>query len=224
MISVVTATLNEAESVPELARRLRAALRGYEHELILVDDSSPDGTAEVARRHFDRVIVMREAGQTGCLLEGVRAARGEVVVTIDADLENPPELVPALAEAVLRLGCDVASASRRLIPRPAEVIASAALGRLLGVRDLFSNFRAFRRSLLEGHELVMGETFGCELLAAARARGARVCDVLYSPPPRRARPRVGGALRANLRASLAATKCGLYYLWAAWSGDLLPQL
>ncbi|MFP3312475.1 MAG: glycosyltransferase, partial [Acidilobus sp.] len=98
MISVVTASYNEAENVPRLAERLRAALGGLEHELILVDDSSPDGTADVASRYFDRVIVMDHAGQTACLLEGIRSSRGDLVVTIDADLENPPELVPLMLQ------------------------------------------------------------------------------------------------------------------------------
>ena len=53
MISVVAASYNEAENVPRLAERLRAALGGLEHELILVDDSSPDGTADVASRYFE---------------------------------------------------------------------------------------------------------------------------------------------------------------------------
>jgi dolichol-phosphate mannosyltransferase len=115
MLSVVTASYNEAENVPRLAERLRAALGGLEHELILVDDSSPDGTADVASRYFDRVIVMDHAGQTACLLEGIRSSRGDLVVTIDADLENPPELVPLMLQTAKAMGCDVLVASRTVL-------------------------------------------------------------------------------------------------------------
>jgi dolichol-phosphate mannosyltransferase len=212
MISVVTASYNEAENVPRLAERLRAALGGLEHELILVDDSSPDGTADVASRYFDRVIVMDHAGQTACLLEGIRSSRGDLVVTIDADLENPPELVPLMLQTAKAMGCDVLVASRTVLPRPLEIVASSTLGRLLGVSDLFSNFRVYRKPLLADYTLKLGETFGCELLAASRLRGARVCDVLYRPPPRRRNPRIGGALRANARAAMAWLKCMYFYL------------
>jgi len=213
-VSVVTATLNEAENVPELIMRLRASLRSAEHEVIVSDGGSTDGTPEVARRLADRVVTIQRGSQSACLLEGVRASRGDVVVTIDADLENPPELVRALAASLDLMGCDVVVASRRRLPRPAEVLASLTLGRLLGVSDLFSNFRAFRRGLLNDYGLRLGETFGCELLVAMKLRGARVCEVTYEPPPRRARPRVGGALRANARALLAWSKCMTYYLLA----------
>lgn len=212
MISVVTAAYNEAENVPKLAERLRGSLRGYDHEIILVDDSSPDGTAAVAAKYFDRVIVMGNVGQTASLLEGIKEALGDVVVTIDADLENPPELIPGLIKAAERMGCDVLVASRTWLPRPAEVMASATLGRLLGVRDLFSNFRVFRRSLLADYNIKLGETFGCELLAASRLRGAKVCEVLYRPPPRRRSPRIGGTVKANVRATLAWLKCMYFYL------------
>jgi len=114
MISVVAASYNEAENVPRLAERLRAALGGLEHELILVDDSPPMGL-RMWHPGTSRVIVMDHAGQTACLLEGIRSSRGDLVITIDADLENPPELVPLMLQTAKAMGCDVLVASRTVL-------------------------------------------------------------------------------------------------------------
>jgi dolichol-phosphate mannosyltransferase len=205
-VSVVTATYCERENIRPLVERVRGALEGFEHEVIVVDDTSPDGTYEEAARWADRVILMRGAGQTRCLLEGIRAARYPVVVTLDADLENPPELIPALLEAFEGRGADLLVASRTVIPRASERFASATLGRIVGVRDVFSNFRVYRRDLFAGYRLRLGETFGGELLAHAWLSGFRIAEYLYEPPPRRAKPRIGGTLKANARIAKATLK------------------
>ena len=205
---MVTAALNEEATIGRLLSRLREVVG--EAEVIVVDGGSTDRTREIASRLADRVLVV-PGGQTAALYAGIAAASGDVVVTIDADLENPPELVPELVEALEESGSDVVVASRTRVPRLAERLASATLGRLVGVSDLFSNFRAYRRASVLPCRPRLGETFGGELLACVRARGGRVAQVLYEPPPRRARPRIGGTLRANLRALLAAAKLLLAY-------------
>lgn len=211
-VSIVTATYCERENIRPLIERLRKALAGVEHEIIVVDDSSPDGTYEAALELADRAILVKRAGQTRSLLEGIKAARHETVVTIDADLENPPELVPLLLETFEQRGFDVLVASRSRLPRISERIASGTLGRLFGVKDVFSNFRVYKRSLFAGYELRLGETFGGELLAHAWLRKLRVGEVIYEPPPRRAKPRIGGALRANARILSATLKLLVWVL------------
>jgi len=89
-ISVVTTTYNERVYVRPFVERVRKALKGVEHEIIIVDDSSSDGTYEEARRWADRVLLVRNAGQTIGLLTGLRAAKYPIVVALDIDLENPP--------------------------------------------------------------------------------------------------------------------------------------
>lgn len=205
-VSIVTATYCEKENIRPLIERLRKALAGVEHDIIVVDDSSPDGTYEVALELADKAILVKNAGQTGSLLIGLKEAKHETVVTLDADLENPPELVPALVEAFRELGADILVASRTQLPRISERLSSFTLGRLLGVRDVYSNFRVYRRSLFAEYELKLGETFGGELLAYAHSRGFRIREIVYEPPPRRAKPRIGGSVRANVRISLATLK------------------
>lgn len=119
-VSVVVPTYNEAPNLPELLDRLRAAFRGQlEHEIIIADDASPDGTAEIGTRIASRLsIPLRVVARSGrrslslSVIEGARAARFPVVVVLDADLSHDPEEAPALARSVLEDGFDVAIASR----------------------------------------------------------------------------------------------------------------
>jgi dolichol-phosphate mannosyltransferase len=205
-VSVVTATYCERENIRPLVERIRGALEGVDHEVIVVDDTSPDGTYEEAAKWADRVLLMKRAGQTRCLLEGINAARYPVVVTLDADLENPPELVPEMLEAFEELGADLLVASRTFIPRVSERLASVTIGRIVGVRDVFSNFRVYRHDRFAGYRLRMGETFGGELLAYAWLSGYKIVEYQYEPPPRRAKPRIGGSFKANARILKATAK------------------
>lgn len=205
-VSIVTTTLNEREFIAPFVERVRRALRGWEHEILVVDDHSPDGTFEEALRHADRALLSERKGQTAGLLQGIKAAKYPVVVTLDVDLENPPELIPQLVEAFLGGQLDLLVASRRRLPRVAERAASLMLRRALGVRDIFSNFRVYRREAFLEAELRLGETFGGELLLYARKKGLKIGEIFYDPPPRRSKPRIGGRLRANARCLLAAVK------------------
>jgi dolichol-phosphate mannosyltransferase len=95
-ISMVTTTWNERENIQELIRRVRLTLQGVPHEIIVVDDSSSDGTLEAAKSIADVAVGKVREGQTKGLLFGAKLAKFPLIVTIDSDLENPPELIPAL--------------------------------------------------------------------------------------------------------------------------------
>ena len=137
-ISVVTTTYNERVYVRPFVERVRKALKGVELEIIIVDDSSPDGTYEEARRWADRALLVRNAGQTIGLLTGLRIARYPIVVTLDVDLENPPELIPNMVRVFLERDLDLLVACRTVIPRVSERFASRTIGRVVGVRDIYS--------------------------------------------------------------------------------------
>ncbi len=205
-ISVVTTAFNEREYVRPFVERVRAALRSVEHEIVIVDDSSPDGTYEEALRWADRAILANRVGQTRGLLIGIKSARYPTVVTLDIDLENPPELIPRLVEVFRSRNLDLLVACRTRIPRVAERFASRIIGGIVGVRDVYSNFRVYRRDLFANYTPRLGETFGGELLVYAWLRGYRVGEYLYDPPPRRAKPRIGGRVKANLRVFVATMR------------------
>jgi len=119
MISVVLPTYNEARSIEEALRRASEALRSAseDHELIVVDDSSPDGTADVAEslaKEFP-VRVLRRPGRDGlatAVVDGWRIAQGDTLGVIDADLQHPPETLARLASALRSHNADVAIATR----------------------------------------------------------------------------------------------------------------
>ena len=119
-VSIVVTLFNEAASVEELYRRTIAALDSGPRtfELIFVDDGSTDGTfAAVERLHggdprVRAVRFKRNFGQHPAMHAGLSRARGDVVVTMDGDLQNQPEDIPRLVEAV-EAGYDVASGRRR---------------------------------------------------------------------------------------------------------------
>ncbi len=113
-ISTVVPVYNAEKTLPELVARLRPVLEtsGGDFELILVDDGSRDGSWDLIRRlagedsRIRGINLMRNYGQHNALREGIMAARGEVIVTLDDDLQNPPEEIPRLLEK-LEEGYDV---------------------------------------------------------------------------------------------------------------------
>jgi undecaprenyl-phosphate 4-deoxy-4-formamido-L-arabinose transferase len=160
-LSVVVTLLNEEGSVEELYRRAVSSLDGRTFELVFVDDGSTDGTfARLARLHADdpRVRVIRfrrNFGQHPAMHAGLTRARGEVIVTMDGDLQNEPEDIPKLL-AALEDGVDVAS-GRRAARRdswgrtlPSRMI-NGMLRRFTGVHisDFGCAFNAYRRSVIE---------------------------------------------------------------------------
>ena len=122
MLSIVAPLYNEEGNVAELVRRLRTAADactfagGY--ELVFVDDGSSDRTLELLRQHAaidPRIVIVRLSRNFGHQLAataGLDTTRGDAVVLIDADLQDPPELIPAMVER-WRAGFDVVYAVRR---------------------------------------------------------------------------------------------------------------
>ncbi len=167
--------------------RLAAALAVHTWELIIVDDGSPDGTADLAESYADvhPVRVVRRPGKAGlasAVLAGFAQARGDVLVVMDADLSHPPEAVPRLASAIEE-GADLAVGSRYVAgggtedwPLRRRVVSRAAclLGNLLvPIRDCTSGFFAIRRSALDGVKLnPIGFKIGFEVMARARYKKA----------------------------------------------------
>jgi dolichol-phosphate mannosyltransferase len=208
-ISVVTTTWNERENIEALIRRIRAVLSGRAYEIIVVDDSSSDGTLELAKRLADVAVGKKREGQTKGLLFGAKLSKFPVIVTIDADLENSPEFIPALIEKLS--DNDLVVASRGVLPRFSERWAAKTLGKLVGTSDFYSNFRAYKRETIVGTNLAGGETFGGELLVIAKKNRFRIAELVYEPPARRSKPRIGGIIKSNLRITFATLKCWFIY-------------
>ena len=166
-ISVLVPALNEEESLSELNERLRTALEstGQTYEIIYINDGSTDHTQEMLegfRANDPRVKVIefnRNYGQHMALFAGFGRAAGRVMVTIDADLQNPPEEIPRLIEKTAE-GYDVVATYRRgrqdsIFRRWPSWIVNKITSRLVGakLRDYGCMLRAYSRSVIDSINL-----------------------------------------------------------------------
>jgi len=117
LVSVVVPAYNEAGNIAALHDRVRQALQGHDWELVIVDDGSADATFEhilacaKADERVRGIGLSRNFGHQYALLAGLKASRGDVVVSMDADLQHPPETIPRLIEA-WRQGCNIVHTRR----------------------------------------------------------------------------------------------------------------
>ncbi|MDE1865491.1 MAG: glycosyltransferase family 2 protein [Candidatus Micrarchaeota archaeon] len=111
-VSVVIPTLNEEHNIGSLLRQVSSILRGYNYEIIVVDGHSSDDTVKIARPLCTRV-VYDSLGKGSALTRGIRAARGDVIISMDADLSNRPTELKLLI-AGIETGYDICMGSRFL--------------------------------------------------------------------------------------------------------------
>jgi glycosyltransferase involved in cell wall biosynthesis len=198
-LSVVVPVLDEAASLPALYRELAEVLEGLQRscEIIFVDDGSRDQSFQILEklhRQDDRVRVVqlrRNFGKAAALSVGFAHARGRVVATLDADLQDDPAELPRLL-AALEEGLDLVSGWKVNRQDPASKIwpsrlFNAVTGRLTGLplRDFNSGFKVYRRAVVEEVRLY-GELHRFMPVLAAR-RGFFVGEI-----PVRHRPRQFG--------------------------------
>lgn len=165
-VSIVVPVYNEVENIPLLSEALFTAMDGYDYEILLVDDGSTDGSVDalesLAAEHGETVRVIefrRNFGQTAAMAAGIDHASGEIIVTLDADLQNDPADIPMLLEKI-EDGYDVVSGWRidrqdTLIRRLPSQIANWIISKVTGVdlHDYGCTLKAYRREVLEGFHL-----------------------------------------------------------------------
>jgi dolichol-phosphate mannosyltransferase len=211
-VIVVLPAYNEALEIARLVERIDAALTadGFRYLIVLVDDGSTDGTAEVAARTAERFplrIVRHERNQGlgATIRDGLRAAveesrPGDVLVAMDADNTHAPGFIRGMVSAI-DAGADVVIASRyqrgsqtRGVPFDRRVLSCGAslLMRTVfptrGVRDYTCGYRAYRAEMLRqaftrfGDELISEDGFACmvDILLKLRGLGARFAEVPFT--------------------------------------------
>ncbi|NOX77159.1 MAG: glycosyltransferase family 2 protein [Gammaproteobacteria bacterium] len=169
-LSVVVPLYNEEESVGPLIERMNECLATYSQpwELILVDDGSSDATVATARRfleheqgHIRLLELQRNFGQTAAMQAGIDAARGEVIVTLDGDLQNDPIDIPRMVERLLREDLDLLSGWRKdrqdnmLMRKIPSRIANKLIGKITGVRlhDYGCSLKVYRARVIKSVRL-----------------------------------------------------------------------
>lgn len=218
--SVIVPLLNEEENVQPLVKAVREALTGWgAWELVLVDDGSEDKTAEVAAeiagddRRVRLVRLARNFGQTSAMQAGFDHALGEVVVSMDGDLQNDPTDIPRLV-AKLEEGFDLVSGYREnrrdrwLTRKVPSWVANRIIRWMTGVpiRDNGCSLKAYRSELVERFHLYSDMHRFIPAVAAATA-GARIAEIPVRHHPRRqGRSKYGLSRVAKVLADLLTIK------------------
>jgi len=197
-LSIVIPVYNEEENLPHLWPELRSVLEPLKlaFEVVFVDDGSRDHSAEVIRGFRDadpRVRLVRlkaNAGETAATDAGFKAARGRLVLTMDADLQNDPHDIPTLLFHLDRW--DAVSGWRvnrgegdSVVRRVSSRVANRARNWISdeSIQDSGCTFRAFRRECLRG--LVLYRGFHRFIPTLLKMRGYRVIEVPVRNRPRR---------------------------------------
>jgi glycosyltransferase involved in cell wall biosynthesis len=208
-LSVVVPVLDEQDNLPALYEQTTRALEGrYEYEIVFVDDGSTDNSFPILKdlhASDPRVRVIRfrrNFGQTAALSAGFAHARGEVVVAMDADLQNDPADIPMLVSK-LDEGCDVVSGwrkkrhdkalTRRLPSRIANWMISTVTG--VHLHDYGCTLKVYRREILAETKLY-GEMHRF-IPALASWSGAKVTECVVNH-----RPRTAGKAKYGLERTL----------------------
>src|SRR3989344_1042784 len=195
-LSLVVPIFNEEQNLPLLYEKLRA-LTQYEWEAIMVNDGSRDGSLGVLRglAHGDRRVkiidLRKNYGQTAAMAAGFDHAHGEIVIPIDADLQNDPADIPLLL-AKLNDGFDVVSGwrkgrwqDRKMTRRLPSAAANWLISKTTGVvlHDYGCTLKAYRQEILKDVKLY-GEMHRF-IPAFAAWQGARVAEVVVGDHPRK---------------------------------------
>lgn len=171
-LTIIVPLFNEAESLPELVRWINRTLdgRGWEYEIIMVDDGSTDGSWKVVRElaeadgRIHGIRFRRNYGKSAALYHGFKAAAGNVVVTMDADLQDSPEEIPEMYRMVTEDGWDVVSGwkqhrqDNKLTKNLPSKLYNATARWITGIHlhDMNCGLKAYRNEVVKNIE-VYGE-------------------------------------------------------------------
>lgn len=237
MISIVIPTYKERANIRSVLERISACLseQNLSYEIIIVDDDSPDGTADAAREVAEELpgtvrVIVRTSNPdlSRSVVRGFREATGEILVVMDADLQHPPESIPDLAVAVslqrpIAIGTRYSNGGeitdwtvdRRLVSRGATLLAKVLVPPTRGVSDPISGFFAVHATALEGIDLTpRGYKILVEILTAVDPD--QVAEVGF-----RFEPREHGETSLNLgqywRYLRHVLRCGVAYRRGKWA-------
>lgn len=193
-VSVVMASFNERENIAEAIQRISASVGKRLHEIIVVDDNSPDETWKIIQTmnnpRFRVIRRMNERGLASALARGLQETSGEIIVWLDCDLGIPPEDINRLIDKIppydvvigsryVSGGKDSRSKFRAFLSMLINIYALVILG--FGIRDYTSGFVAVKREVLRQVKFTpagFGEYF-IEFVYGCKKKNFRVTEVGY---------------------------------------------
>ncbi len=193
-LSLVVPMMNEEDNVKPLFEEIRKALEGIDYELILVDDGSTDRTVERMKAEADSrtkvVVFKRNYGQTTAMAAGIDLAEGELIATIDGDLQNDPSDIPMMMRVLKEGNWDVVAGRRAkrqdgmLLRKIPSKIANKLIRKLTGVyvHDYGCTLKLFRNEVAKNLELY-GELHRF-IPVLASLNGAKITEVDVKHHPR----------------------------------------
>lgn len=203
-VSIVIPTYNEAENIEDLIKELKENLESYENEIIIVDDGSPDGTADIVEdlEEYNLTLIerKRKSGIGSAYKEGFIQAEGEIIVQMDADFSHRPNEVPDLINEIENTDSQVAVGSRYVQGGDRNDPLTRRIFPLIGsklyyytlrspVKDVTSGFKAYKRDILQEalkEPLPDGFHFQAASLFTIIEKGYKVTEVPIDFRPRRA--------------------------------------
>ena len=177
-LSIIIPLYNEADSLPELKAWIEKALEGFTYEIIFVDDGSTDGSwneisrlaslarndKKVAQNDIKAIRFRRNYGKSAALYEGFAAAEGDIVVTMDADLQDSPEEIPEMVRMIREEGYDLVSGWKKkrkdnaLTKNLPSKLYNWTARKVTGIKlhDMNCGIKAYRKEVVKNIE-VYGE-------------------------------------------------------------------
>ena len=193
-LSIVITLLNEEDNIKPLVVNVRKALKGFDYELILVDDGSTDTTVSEIKSQADEKIKLlvfyKNYGQTTAMSAGIEAATGDYIVTMDGDLQNDPTDIPVMLEKLLSEDWDVVAGRRlkrkdgMLLRKVPSKIANRLIQYLTGIKihDYGCTLKIFRKEIAKDLGLYGGLHRFIPVLA--HLQGAKITEMNVKHHPR----------------------------------------
>ncbi|MBS1266461.1 MAG: Glycosyltransferase AglE [Candidatus Woesearchaeota archaeon] len=181
-VSIIIPTYNEVENIEKLIRKIRKII---DAEIIVIDDSSPDGTYELAKQVADKAILRRKRGLATAVIEGFEHASGKIIVVMDADLSHPPELIPKLVNALLvhklAIGTRTQTRNWGWSRKITSHIATLLARPLTNAKDPMSGFFAIKKSDIPKNLAPLGYKILLEILVKSGIKDyAQIAFVFYN--------------------------------------------
>ncbi len=199
-LSIVIPLLNEEESLPELTAWIEKVMQenNYTYEVIMVDDGSTDDSWEVieklrsANNYIKGIRFQRNYGKSAALNEGFKAAQGDVVITMDADMQDSPDEIPALRNMIINEGYDMVSGwkkvrhDNKLSKNLPSKLFNAAARKSSGIKlhDFNCGLKSYRKKVVKSIE-VYGEMHRYIPVLAKWAGFKKVGEKVVSHQPRK---------------------------------------